>query len=387
MKVISTPLLYLFSLLGLLMALSTAAVVAQKKTDADKQLINLLPPSKPKSPADARDSYEIDGDYKLELVAAEPLIVDPVDLAFDARGRLFVAELQDYPMPTEKNPLRCRIRLLTDTDGDGTMDKAVTWAENFEHLNGILPMNGGLLVTTHVDTFFLKDSDGDNVADVRELLFRSNKPIHSQHFVTNPHWGLDNLVNLNNGTHGKEIFIPEKPDSRLNIERRNIRFNPRTRKYKKVSGHGQFGAAIDDWGHRFFCTNRNPVIFEAIPLVAMERNQYFNISTGNDDIAASGGDAKVYPLTLTHTTAPAHAGTFTAACGTFIYRGDLMPELKGNAFACEPTGQLVVRFLMGQKGASLSAERVGERRDFLASDDAWSRPVNLRSGPSLNTSP
>ncbi|MEZ0274290.1 MAG: PVC-type heme-binding CxxCH protein, partial [Roseimicrobium sp.] len=105
------------------------------------------------------------------------------------------------------------------------------------------------------------------------------------------------------------------------------------------------------------------------------------ITQGWEDIAPSGADTRVYPLQLTHTTADAHAGTNTASCGLGVYRGDLMPELKGNIFVPDPTGQLVTRYIVEPNGASLKATRVGDHKEFFGSHDEWCRPVNITTGP------
>jgi hypothetical protein len=139
------------------------------------------------------------------------------------------------------------------------------------------------------------------------------------------------------------------------------------------------GGTLDDFNRHFSCSNRNPIMFSVMPLAAVKRNPLAGITVGHEDIQPPG--APVYPLALSHTTSAAHAGTHTAACGIGLYRGDLMPDLAGNVFVCDPTGQLVTRNRLVPNGASFTAERVGEKRDFLVSADEWSRPVNVRNGP------
>ncbi len=342
---------------------------------------SLLPRRLPWSPEESLAAWEIDGDYELQLVATEPLVCDPVDVVWDEQGRMFVAEMRDYPLPPESGSFLSRIRLLSDQDGDGRMDQAVTWADELDHVQGLLPMNGGLLATTRTAVLFLKDTDGDNVADERRVIFGSNEPRHSQLQISCARWGLDNAIYLNNGLDGKEVYPGGEESGKLDITKTNLRYDPRADLITRVSGVGQFGATQDDWGHRFFCSNRNPTMFAVMPLEAVTRNPHAGLTTGHEDIAPEGGNAKVYPLQLSHTTADAHAGTHTAACGLGVYRGALMPDLKGNVFVCEPTGQLVTRSKLSPDGASLKAERVGDHRDFLASHDEWSRPVNVRNGP------
>lgn len=340
---------------------------------------SILPRRFPLSPEESAAAWEIDGDYEIELVACEPLVCDPVDVVWDEKGRMFVAEMGDYPLPADDGPHLSRIRLLTDGDGDGVMDKAVTWAGNLDHVQGLLPMNGGLLATTRTAILFLEDTDGDDVADVRRPLFHSNEPRHNQLQVSSPRHALDNHVYLSNGLDGKEIYPDDAPGEKLDFTRLNLRYDPRSGKLETITGMGQFGGTLDAWGRHFFCTNRNPAIFAVMPLEAVKRNPVAGITYGHEDIQAPG--APVRPIALSHTTSAAHAGTHTAACGLGVYTGDAIPDLTGDLFVCDPTAQLVTRNKLVPNGASFTAERVGESREFLASADEWSRPVNVRNGP------
>jgi putative membrane-bound dehydrogenase-like protein len=333
----------------------------------------------PLSPEESAAKWEIDGDFEMQLVASEPLTCDPVDIVWDEKGRLFVAEMGDYPLPLEDGPNLSRIRLLTDTDGDGKMDKAVTWAAGLDHVQGLMPMKGGLLATTRTAILFLKDTDGDDVADLVEKLFTTNAPNHNQLQVSSPRYGLDNHVYLSNGLDGKEIYPGESASEVMNFTRLNLRYDPRTGEMKPETGIGQYGGTVDEFGRHFFCSNRNPVMFAVMPFAAVTRNPLAGITVGHEDIQEPG--AQVYPVALSHTTAAAHAGTHTAACGIGVYRGNLMPGLTGEIFVCDPTAQLVTRNKLVPKGASFEAVRIGKGRDFLVSGDEWTRPVQVRNGP------
>ena len=341
---------------------------------------SILPRTEPLSPAESQKLWELDGDYEIQLVAAEPLTCDPVDVVWDAQGRMFVAEMGDYPLPIEdEGPYLSRIRLLTDKDGDGVMDAATTWAADLDHVQGITPLNGGLLATTRTAILFLKDTDNDDVADVREVLFRSNEPRHNQLQVSSPRYGLNNEIFLSNGLDGKEIYPEKDPDAVLNFTKLNLRYNPRTNTLRPETGVGQYGGTIDDFNRHFFCSNRNPAMFAVMPLEAVKRNPLAGITVGHEDIQPPG--APLRPVAVSHTTSAAHAGTTTAACGIGVYRGDAITDLQGDIFVCDPTSQLVTRNKLVKNGASYTAERVGETREFLASGDEWSRPVQVRNGP------
>jgi len=340
---------------------------------------SILPRELALSPEESAAMWEIDGDYEIQLVASEPLTCDPVDVAWDARGRMFVAEMGDYPLPADDGPHLSRIRLLSDTDGDGVMDKAVTWADNLDHVQGILPMKDGILATTRTEILFLQDTDGDDVADVRKPLFHSNEPRHNQLQVSSPRYGLDNHIYFSNGLDGKEIYPEDQPDSKLNFTRLNLRYDPRTGALEPSTGAGQYGGTLDDFNRHFFCSNRNPAMLAVMPLAAVQRNPLAGVTVGHEDIQPPG--APVHPIALSHTTSAAHAGTHTAACGIGVYRGALIPDMTGDLFVCDPTAQLVTRNKLIPDGASYNAERVNEKKEFLASGDEWSRPVQVRNGP------
>ncbi len=345
------------------------------------------------SPEESQKLIQFDGPYEAQLVAAEPLVLDPVECTWDEKGRMFVADMRDYPLGPKNpgDPWLSRIQLLTDEDGDGRMDKAVTFADHVDHVQGLLPYNGGLIATTRSEVLFLKDTDGDGKADVIEPLIKGFNPRHAQLQVSAPRWGLDNCVYFNNGLDAKEIYGVANAGagrSKLGdggtptvVTRSNFRWDPRTGKIEPTSGYGQYGGAFDDFGHHFFCSNRNPVMFAVMPYEAVIRNPHAGITQGWEDIAPAGADTRVYPLKITHTTADAHAGTNTACSGLGVYRGDLMPELKNNVFVPDPTGQLVTRYKIEPNGASLKATRVGEHTEFFRSGDEWTRPVNFTTGP------
>ncbi len=359
------------------------------------------------SPEESMKRIQLDGPYEVQLVAAEPLVLDPVEATWDDKGRMFVADMRDYPLgpPNPGDPWLSRIQLLTDEDGDGRMDKAVTFADHMDNVQGLLPYDGGLIATTRSQILFLKDTDGDNKADLIKPLIRGFNPKHSQLQVSAPRWGPDGCVHFNNGLDAREIYpanpkmedgggkidqaagaqppssIVHPPSSSVSVAGSNFKWNPKTGEITPTGGKGQYGGAFDDYGHHFYCSNRNPLMFTVMPYEAMLRNPHAGITQVHEDIATPGAETRVYPLQITHTTADAHAGTNTACSGLGVYRGHLMPELKNNVFVPDPTGQLVTRYKVEPNGASLKATRVGDRTEFFRSSDEWSRPVNFTTGP------
>jgi putative membrane-bound dehydrogenase-like protein len=351
--------------------------------------------SGPLSPSEAAASFQLDPGLRVELVAAEPLIESPCALAWDERGRLFVVENRGYPTGHPDGDLLGRIALLEDTNGDGQMDSRATFAENLSYPNGILPWNGGLLVTCAPDLLFLKDTTGDGKADQREAwLTGFDDRNTTQLRVSHPTFGTDGWIYLTSGWTGESSvhspLFPERPPVRL---RTDSRVHPWTLEFQALDGRAQFGQTFDDRGNRFICFNRVHIQHAVLSSRHLRRNKDLAFSQTIQNVpAAMWGDlisganqnpaARVYPISDNITTADSHAGQFSAACSVFIYRGDALPlEYYGNAFACEPVGNLVHRNRLIPAGATFSAHMADEGREFFASTDNWFRPVFLASGP------
>ncbi len=357
------------------------------------------PTDPPKSPEASLACFQIEPGLKIELVAAEPLVIDPVWIQFDEFGRMFVAEYSDYPIgPAGKNdgvadgqpksdeklaPLS-KIVMLEDIDGDGKMDRRTVFADKLDFVHSFMPFRGGLLVGAKTEILFLRDTDGDNKADVRETLFTGFKPAHPQMQIGCPVWGIDNWIYWTYGAGEIQRLnssMAKSSDQPLSL-RRDFRLNPINLDFGASSGFGQFGHTIDSTGNRFFCTNRNPII--AAPLLPQElqRNAQIVLSQDQYDVAPSGGDSLVYPLIEMKSNYLSHAGTHTAACGTTAYVGDLLgPQFVDSVMVCEPIGHLITRTIIKPNGSILSGERARPKADFLASTDRWFRPASLATGP------
>src|SRR6266571_7114324 len=165
------------------------------------------------SPQDSLKSFHLSEDFHIELFAAEPQVVDPVEMAFDENGKIYVAEMMDYPEdPPPGKPARSRIRLLEDTNGDGKIDRSTIFAENVLAVSGFMPWKGGLIVTSAPDILYMKDTDGDGKADVRKALYTGFPKVNQEARITNPRLGVDNWIYVaNNGSDGK-ITAPDHPE-------------------------------------------------------------------------------------------------------------------------------------------------------------------------------
>jgi putative membrane-bound dehydrogenase-like protein len=349
--------------------------------------------TKPLPPAEALASIVVEPGLRLELVAAEPLTADPVAVAWDERGRLFVAENRGYPTgPGSNQPPAGVIALLEDTDRDGRMDKRTEFATGLHYPNGLMPWRGGFFVTDAPDIWFLKDTDGDGRADVRKVVltgFMTNST--TQLRVSHPTLGLDGWVYLTAGLTGGKITSPEHPDRpAVEFKKSDSRFHPDTFEIEPEPGQGQFGLCFDDFGRRFIVSNRNPLQHVVLHPRYLKRNPHLAFSDTVQDVSPHGDDAKVWPLSEDHTTAAfhpklmstPHAGTFTSACGISIYRGSaLPPAMYGNAFVCEPAQNLVQRQVIEPDGPTFKSRPATPGRESIATRDTWFRPVFTANGP------
>lgn len=338
----------------------------------------------PLEPAEALAQFELEAGLAIELAACEPAVVDPIAVRFDEDGRMWVVEMRDYPHGPEKGqPPLSRISILTDADGDGRFESSRVFAEELLFPTGLQPWQGGAIVTLAGEVAYFKDTDGDGRADRRETWFRGFAEENPQLRANHPRLALDNRVYVANGLRGGTVVDARRKDAPpLEIGGRDFCFDPRTGDCEAVSGNGQFGLTFDAWGHRFVCSNRQPLDHVVLENRYLARNPFLATPSVLSPVAAAGEASRVYPLTSAWTTSNLHAGQFTAACGATIYQDDALGgSLKNSALVCEPTGSLVHREIVRPSGATFASRPAQQGREFLASRDAWFRPVNLEVGP------
>lgn len=379
---------------------------------AQDQSATSLPRIAPLEPFAALESFLLKDGFELQLVAAEPLVTDPVAGVFDENGRLFVVEMNDYPYTdkatdkpnverTTDLPLG-KVRLLEDTDDDGVFDKSTIFARELSWPTGIAVYDGGVFVAATPDVWYLKDTDGDGVADVRRKIFTGFRKFNVQAVVNNLIWGLDHRICGAGGTNGGSITSPERPEQRKTvISRHDFRFDPRDPKLELQSGSARFGNTFDDWGHRFICNIRNPIQHVLLPQHYLARNPLLPVSSVLHDVAAAGDQIRVYRASppepwrvvnaerLTAQGDPRiprseknAAGFMTSACGVTVYRGDAYStEFREQIFLAEPSGNLVHRQKLVPQGVTFTSERIDQESEFLVSTDNWFRPVNFIPAP------
>ncbi len=344
----------------------------------------------PYSPEEASKHFELHPDCKIELVACEPDVIDPVHIAFNTDGKLWVVEYTDYPNgPGEGQPGLSRIRVLSDDDGDGRYTNPVTFAEKLLFANGLMFWKDGVIVTTDGKIEFMRDTNNDGKADDRQVWFQGFATKNPQLRHNHPQLAMDCKIYVANGLRGGDI-VPGKdnpwgldPDAKpLSISGRDFRFDPLSGKYEAIAGMGQFGLAFDNYGNRFVCTNRNPCRQIVLENEQLNLTPGLRIARHYEDVAAAGEASKLYPISRTWTTSNLHANQFTAACGVMIYNdSSLGLEFNGNSFTCDPTANLVHREVQHPIGPTSRSLPERKEREFLRTKDEWFRPVNLSHGP------
>ena len=194
---------------------------------------------------------------------------------------------------------------------------------------------------------------------------------------------MDNYIHFTNGFSGGDVVATANQTAApLSLKQYDLKYDPRTHELLTVGGRAQFGLAFDDIGNKFICSNRAHIQHVVMHPRDGGRNPYAGISSVINDIPAHGAAAPVFALSEARTTAFAHVGTFTAACGLVIYRGTALGKnYYGNGFVCEPTANLVHRDVLNPNGPSFTAQRAQNTKEFIATTDTWFRPVFLANGP------
>jgi len=344
----------------------------------------------------ALDTFRLPPGYKIELVAAEPLVADPVAAAFDARGRLFVLEMGDYPMQSQPQG---RVVVLEDSGGGGEFDLRRVYAEKLAFPTGLMPWKDGVLVAAAPHILYLPDSDGDLRADGRRVILTGFNRYNPQLRVNGLLYGIDNWIygaypkvgpSRRNpqqfGLTGEPLHFPghpEVPAVDVSALGTDFRFRPDRLQLEPASGNSQYGNAFDAAGNRFGLWNNNHIRHPVIAHRYLSRNPYLPVSSSMEFPSDHEDQAAVYPITRKPVYIhESQVGIFTSSCGNSVYTAARFPErLRGAYFVCDPLHNLVHCDLLSPSGATFSARRAFEKREFLASTDAWFKPVFTTVGP------
>jgi glucose/arabinose dehydrogenase len=367
-----TPLAALALLVG---ATSAFALNKGNAGPTEVTLKHHLPAPAPLTPEQALKTFRLPPGYRIELVAAEPLIETPVSISFDDQGRMYVVEMRGYmrnlDSTTEKDASG-RISLLTDVDGDGRMDKATAFADKLVMPRAVMPVAGGALVAEPPNLFFCKDTQGTGVADQRTLVTADFGTFGGQpeHMANSPTWAMDNRIYAAGyGT--------------------SFRYQQGAWQRGPGLGRGQWGLCQDDAGRLFFNYNSD-LRADLLPAAAFARNPLLRTASSVNFQVMK--DQSVYP---SHPTPGVNRGydaktlredgtlaRATATCGAVVYRGDALPaDCRGDAFVPEPSSNLVKRLKIAEKDGVLTAADVYPEKEFLTSTDERFRPVMMANGP------
>jgi uncharacterized protein len=328
--------------------------------------------------------YVTPTDFRVETFATEPQIGKPLAMTWDERGRLWLAETVDYPNQLQpEGEGRDRIRVCTDKDGDGRIDTSTVFADKLSIPTSLAPGYGGMIVHQAPHTLFLKDTDGDDVADVRKVLFTG--------WATNDtHAGPSNLVYGPDGWYygmvgyaGFEGTIAgEKQSFRTGFYRfwlsKRADGSPDVTRFEflRNTNNNSWGVGFSEDGTLFGSTaNGNPSVYLPIP------NRYYERVKGWSS-SVLGGIAesnKFEPVTEKVRQVDWHGG-FTAAAGHALYTARTWPKEYWNraAFVTEPTGHLIATFILTPNGADYRAKNSW---NVLASHDEWAAPIMAEVGP------
>lgn len=357
--------------------------------------------SEPLDPDKALETLRVPDGYTIDLVAAEPLVLDPVAFDWDTKGRLWVVEMADYPLGLdEEGSAGGRIRVLEDRDRDGTYDESSLFAEGLNFPNGILTWRDGIIVTAAPDILYLEDRNGDGKADEseREVLLTGLTEGNQQLRANGLRWGLDNWVYVaaggHHGKYGVDTMIRStRTGTDTKIGSRDFRFRPDTGEVEPQSGPSQFGRNRDDWGQWFGTQNSRPLWHYVLPDHYLRRNPHYAPPEGRV-LLPNEVNPPIYPAKPPQKRFHGfdQSGRFTSACSGMIYRDDdLFPRSAesrfgwdgADAFSCEPFHNLVQRIGLKRANGTFTAERKGEEGepDFFSGTDRWFRPVMARTGP------
>jgi putative membrane-bound dehydrogenase-like protein len=332
---------------------------------------------KPLDPEESMKHMVTPVDFEVRLFASEPdLGGKPIAMNWDDRGRLWVCVTVDYP--NDKQPEgqgHDKIVICEDTKGTGRADKFTIFADKLSLPTSLTFWRGGVIVHQPPQTLYLKDTNGDDVADERRVLFTGWHTDDTHAGPSNLRYGLDNWYY---GIVGYAGFTGEIGGERLYFRQGFYRFRPDPLKmeFLRNTNNNSWGVGFSEDGILFGSTaNGNPSVHLPIP------NRYYESVRGWSSTVLPGiaGNAPIEPITDKVRQVDYH-GHFTAAAGHALYTARSYPQEYWNrtAFVSEPTGHLLATFEIQPTGASFRSRNAW---NLLASDDEWTAPIMAEVGP------
>ena len=373
-----------FSLAALCLAAAVCAQVGDKAGEPQVPIVpaNLIPPSPPLTAEEALRSFKVAPGYRIELVAEAPLVRHPTVLQFGPDGRLWVVEMTGYMENfdgTTEDQAKGRVVVLEDTDGDGRMDKRTVFLDNIILPRALILHRDGALIGAPPHLWFCRDTNGDGKADEKievatDFGVRVD-PARPQ--LANPERAPNALLWGHDGW--------------LYVGAYTARFKFDDGKWVRATSNfrGQWGLAQDDFGRLYSNNNSDLLRVDVVNSGYLLRNPALGRTTGLNTKAAA--EQLVWPNRVnpginrgyrTEMLRDFKLKECTAACGPWIYRSDLFPtDAYGNAFICEPAGNLVKRLVLNPDKGLVKGTPFYDQQEFVASTDERFRPVNALTGP------
>ncbi|WP_442505635.1 PVC-type heme-binding CxxCH protein [Novipirellula sp. SH528] len=360
-----------------------------------------LPRIAPTEPDAALSTFTVADGFQMQQVAAEPLLGSPVAIEWDEHGAMYVCEMRGYSENREDGI--STIAKLTDSDGDGIYDKRVEFARGLFWPTALFPYDGGLFVGDAPDLLYLKDTNGDGAADVKQRVLTGFGTSNVQGLMNSFRWGLDNRIHIACSSVGGEIrHAHAAPDvAGVSIRGRDLAFNPRTYEFEPTSGAAQHGMCFDDWGRKFVSSNSDHIQQVMYEDDDIAKNPFVVPPPSRISIASDGPQAEVFrtspvePWRIVRTRLRVSgevkgvvegggraAGYFTGATGVTLYRGDAWPaKWKGHAIIGDVGSNLIHRKRLDRDGLEFVANRIDDQSEFVTSSDIWFRPAQFANAP------
>jgi mono/diheme cytochrome c family protein/glucose/arabinose dehydrogenase len=335
----------------------------------------------PESPAlrvdEAMKTFFLPPGYRLELVASEPLVRDPILMDQDPDGRLYVIEMPafalDEAMQDSHDPI-CQVVVLEDTDNDGRMDKRTVFLDKLILPRAVKVLADGVLVGEPPNLWLAKDNDGDLKADTKELVRDDfgRREANIEHNANGLYWGMDNTIYTS-----EHDWNLRWKDGKFIKEESLVR--------------GQWNISQDDAGRIYRNWNEQPLFVDIIPVRYFARNPNMVRTRGLYDILIERNETAIWPVRPTPGLQRAYrkgflrpdgtATTYASSADPYIFRGDRLPaEVQGGAFVADSPTNLVHRLVIEDDGTGrLKARDAYAKGEFVASTDERFRPVNLYS--------
>lgn len=339
-------------------------------------------------PTTANSHFTTKPGHYVQLVASEPQVIDPVAIDFGLDGRLWVAEMNDYPagLNGDYQP-GGQIKLLEDKDADGFFESSTVFLKDIPFPTGVTAWGEGVLVCAAPDILYAVDRDGDGQADKITKLFTGFITDNYQARVNSIELGLDGWLYGSGGLRGGTITNLSNPSAKpVIIKSQDFRFSPDFQRFEPAAGLSQQGRVRDDSGNWFGNNNSSSLFGYPFHRHYRDRNPHVFLPADRVYIPSGEEPERIFPTSELETrfNRPSHYNRVTSGCGIGIHRDSKIgAQYLGDAFVCEPVHNLVRRLVLKPDGPIFTGRRARDEQtsEFLSSTDNWFRPAQVKTGP------